>query len=413
MGQTEILEMKQAPKSTTRPASGVMIAETISLGVLALPQALAALGFVPGILLILVLGIIATYTGYLIGQFKIAYPLMQSFADCGELIAGPIGREVIVFAQVLILVFIMAAHVLSFAIALNAMTGHATCTVVFSAVGLIMSFLLSLLSLPRTLKNVSYFSIFSCLSVVIAVLVAMIGIAIQKPDMGHILAVRPNTPLIKGLGPVMNIILAYAGHVAFFTFASELKDSRDFPKALAFIQILAVSFYLIIASVIYYYAGPLVASPALGSGSPLVRKIAFGITLPTIIIVGVINKSVICKYIYFRVWSGTNVVHQNSFRTWAIAGAVPNFNLLLGLIAALFCSWFSYGLPPVLWLYQNKGRWFETKSKVALTILNIGTFLLGAAICVMGMWPSGWELARGAAGKPFSCAGNWRPSVGT
>jgi hypothetical protein len=26
---------------------------------------------------------------------------------------------------------------------------------------------------------------------------------------------------------------------------------------------------------------------------------------------------------------------------WAIAEAVPNFNLLLGLIAALFCSWFS------------------------------------------------------------------------
>jgi amino acid permease len=134
-----------------------MIAETISLGVLALPQTLASLGFVPGILLILVLGIIATYTGYLIGQFKLAYPSVQSFADCGQLIAGPIGREVMAFAQVLILLFIMAAHVLSFAIAFNAMTEHAWCTVAFSAVGLVVSFVLSL---PRTFKNVSYFSIF-------------------------------------------------------------------------------------------------------------------------------------------------------------------------------------------------------------------------------------------------------------
>jgi amino acid permease len=134
-----------------------MVAEIISLGVLALPQALASLGFVPGILLIIVLGVIATWTGYLIGQFKLAYPSTQSFADCGYLIAGPIGREVMAFAQVLILVFIMAAHVLSFAIALNAITGHAWCTVAFSAVGLTISFALSL---PRTLKNVSYLSVF-------------------------------------------------------------------------------------------------------------------------------------------------------------------------------------------------------------------------------------------------------------
>jgi hypothetical protein len=122
------------------------------------------------------------------------------------------------------------------------------------------------------------------------------------------------------------------------------------------LQVLAVSFYLTVSAVIYYYAGPLVASPALGSASPLIRKIAFGIALPTIVVAGVVNGSVACKYIYFRIWSGTDVVHQNSVKSisswvaicagcwiaaWAIAEAVPNFNLLLGLIAALFCSWFS------------------------------------------------------------------------
>lgn len=134
-----------------------MIAETISLGVLALPQALASLGFVPGILLILLLGVVALYSGYLIGQFKVAYPATQSFADCAELIAGPIGREIMAVAQVLILIFIMAAHILSFAIALNVITEHSQCTVSFSAIGLIISFLLGL---PRTFKNVSYLSIF-------------------------------------------------------------------------------------------------------------------------------------------------------------------------------------------------------------------------------------------------------------
>ena len=85
-------------------------------------------------------------------------------------------------------------------------------------------------------------------------------------------------------------------------------------------------------------------------------KIAFGIALPTIIVAGVVNGSVACKYIYLRIWSGTDVVHSKSWKSlgswwaicaaawtvsWVLAEAVPNFNLLLGLIAALFGSWFS------------------------------------------------------------------------
>lgn len=38
----------------------------------------------------------------------------------------------------------------------------------------------------------------------------MIGIGITKPDAGNILAVRPSVSFVKGLGPVLNIILAYS-----------------------------------------------------------------------------------------------------------------------------------------------------------------------------------------------------------
>jgi hypothetical protein len=41
-------------------------------------------------------------------------------------------------------------------------------------------------------------------------MITMIAIGIQKPDMGNIVAVRPDIPLIKGLAPVMNIVLAYS-----------------------------------------------------------------------------------------------------------------------------------------------------------------------------------------------------------
>lgn len=55
-------------------AGVVMIAETISLGILSLPSALATVGFVPGVIFILGLGLIATYTGYVMWQVKMKYP---------------------------------------------------------------------------------------------------------------------------------------------------------------------------------------------------------------------------------------------------------------------------------------------------------------------------------------------------
>lgn len=134
-----------------------MLAENVSLGVLALPQALAILGLVPGLLCICFLGLIATYTGWLIGEFKLAHPKVQSFADCGELIAGPIGREVMAVGSILILVFISGAHVLTFAVAMNALTDHGACTIIFSVAAMIICFILGL---PRTFKKVSYLSYF-------------------------------------------------------------------------------------------------------------------------------------------------------------------------------------------------------------------------------------------------------------
>jgi amino acid permease len=60
-----------------------MIAETISLGILSLPSVLATVGLVPGFLLIFGLGVIATYSGYVIGQFKERYPWVAIVPGCG------------------------------------------------------------------------------------------------------------------------------------------------------------------------------------------------------------------------------------------------------------------------------------------------------------------------------------------
>ena len=141
----------------------VMIAETIALGILSLPSVLATIGMPAGIVLIFGLGVIATYTGYVLGQFKLAYPHVHNMADAGEILFRPLGRlpsviarEIFGAAQIIFYIFLLGSHVLTWGIAFNTMTGHAVCTIVWSVLGTIVMFLFTL---PRTLKKVSYLSI--------------------------------------------------------------------------------------------------------------------------------------------------------------------------------------------------------------------------------------------------------------
>lgn len=48
---------------------------------------------------------------------------------------------------------------------------------------------------------------------------------------------------------------------------------------------------------------------------------------------------------------------------------------------ALFASWFTYGLSGIFWLFMNKGLYFSSPRKIALTILNL--FIVGIGGCLV------------------------------
>ncbi|KAI7535367.1 hypothetical protein KC331_g12061 [Hortaea werneckii] len=115
----------------------VMIAETVSLGILSLPSALATLGYVPGILLILTLGLLSWYTGTIIYRLKIQhFDSIHSYADIFALWLGKPGRWFGEVATNLMLVFIVAAHIVTFSVMMNVLTeGRGMCTNGFMGVG--------------------------------------------------------------------------------------------------------------------------------------------------------------------------------------------------------------------------------------------------------------------------------------
>lgn len=137
-------------------ASMVMVAENISLGILSLPAVLSTDGLVAGVLALIGIGFLVTYGGYILWQFRMRHPEVANYTDIGQILFGRVGREVFGAAFVIVGIFVMASHLLTWTIALNTLSNHGTCTIVFGVVGIVV---FALLTVPRTLKNVSFLGI--------------------------------------------------------------------------------------------------------------------------------------------------------------------------------------------------------------------------------------------------------------
>ena len=71
-------------------------------------------------------------------------------------------------------------------------------------------------------------------------------------------------------------------HVSYFGLISEMEEPRDFPKSLALLQVIDTALYLVTAVVTYRYFGPGISSPAPSSAGKVMKRVAYGIALPTV-----------------------------------------------------------------------------------------------------------------------------------
>lgn len=72
-----------------------MMKTQIGLGVLSIPQVFDTLGLIPGLICLLAVAGITTWSNYVIGVFKTNHPEVYSISDAGYLMFGGVGREVL------------------------------------------------------------------------------------------------------------------------------------------------------------------------------------------------------------------------------------------------------------------------------------------------------------------------------
>jgi amino acid permease len=79
----------------------LMIKTQIGLGVLSIPSVLNTLGMGPGLVVLIVIGGITTWSNYVIGTFKKNHPSVYGIDDVGYKLFGKAGKEF--FAVVFVL----------------------------------------------------------------------------------------------------------------------------------------------------------------------------------------------------------------------------------------------------------------------------------------------------------------------
>lgn len=71
-----------------------MMKTQIGLGVLSIPAVLDTLGMIPGLICLIIIAIITTWSDYIVGTFKLRHRSVYSIDDVGYLLFGRVGREV-------------------------------------------------------------------------------------------------------------------------------------------------------------------------------------------------------------------------------------------------------------------------------------------------------------------------------
>jgi hypothetical protein len=305
----------------------------------------------------------------------------------------------------------------------NTITGHGMCTIGFAAITAIISFLASI---PRTFNGLAKIAAFSGVE----------GTPAGYPSMGEptVLAVpAKGTSFVLGMSAFMNISYTFIGQITLPSFIAEMKEPKDFPKALWVVTICEIIVFSLVGGVVYGYTGTqYMTSPAFGSlSNEVYKKVAFTFMVPTIIFLGVLYASVSARFVFFRVFAGTRHIGNHTLVGWMgwiailavlwvfafiIAEVIPFFSDLLSLMSSLFDSFFGFIFWGVAYFRLRRAKYGEGFWKKRGFrgyfgfFFNIGLCLIGLLFLTAGTYATIQSIIDGyhssSFGGPFSCDDN-------
>lgn len=153
---------------------------------------------------------------------------------------------------------------------------------------------------------------------------------------------------VAGMNAFLNISYTFIGQITLPSFIAEMRNPKDFPKALWAVTICEVFVFGIVGSVVYAYTGNQYnTAPAFGSlGNEVFKKVSFSFMIPTLIFLGVLYASVSARFIFFRLFEGTRHKSSHTVVGWSAWAGILAATWILAFI--IVSSRLPFGLTGIL-----------------------------------------------------------------
>lgn len=370
-----------------------------STGVLSIPTAMYSLGALPGSLSIIGWGALNTYLAVVQGDFGAKHPGCHTIVDMFEVVGGTVAKEAVGIMFIVANILCVGAGILGVSIGLNALSDHAACTVWWS---LIAAVFVTGTGSVRKFHQIGWFTGVGFVSIFVAVFIVVVAVTqLDRPaaapqtgdfELGYYIIANPT--FAAGIAASATIFVSSAGSSAFLPVISEMRNPKDYNKAVYITFAIVNAAYLAFSLVVYKYCGQWVASPSLGSAGPLIKKVTFGIGIFGLVISACIYVHLTAKYIFVRLLRNSVHLQKPTMIHWAVwlgssigigalafilAEAIPIFNYLVALNGSFCFAPLAIILPTILWFYDH---WHYK----AGTLVQKGIFVIHVLIILIGLF---------------------------
>jgi len=447
-------------------ASVFYLITTDILGPFNAPFAISQVGWVPGVVLYFVMGVMALYTGLILWRLyvrldSVRYPL-KTYADIAERIFGRSARHIVNILQSLQLMVNVATICLGNGQALSQIANFKLC---FSVCIVIWSFVGLIIGQIRTLKNYGWLANSAVWLNLLIIFTSMGFVSHSLPNYaaaqtslgvppGPVVTVKFGTlPLFSKVNGIMQMVFAYGGAMIFPEMMAEMRRPMDFWKGMTMAQALIFVAYLMYGCFVYAFQGQFTLPLAFQGVSKFSwQTLGNVLSLITGIIAAGLYGNIGIKVIYINIiedwFHGPRLMTPKGRVIWTIlvclywslafviGSAIPQVQTITGLIAAVAIMQFTYSFPPLLRLgydvitdamaadethvphtagscrvdtWQDWSRWKRGLfgGRVWFKLFNLVVFLGGMAMACLGMWGAGESIkavfALSGAATSFGC----------
>jgi len=422
------------------------------LGPFNAPIAIAQLGYVPGVLLYVFMGIFALYCGLLLWRLFIhldsdRYPV-KTYSDIAERIFGRSARHVCTVLQSLQLIVNVGVICLSNGQSLAQIVAgeNGKGYICFSLAIVVWALFGMVIGQIRTLKNFSFLANFAVWLNLLIIFTSMGFIAHSPPNFvatdllgiprGPVVTANfvtlPTTTKING---IMQMVFAYGGAMIFPEIMAEMRRPMDFWKGMAMAQTLIFVAYLMYGIFVYSFQGQFTLPLAYqGVSKYSWQTLGNILALITGIIAAGLYGNIGIKVAYINIvedwFKGPSLLSRKGHVIWVImvvvywalayvvGSAIPQVENISSLIAAICIMQFSYTFPPILRFgydvitdamsedatyvpgqgvagrvdsWKDGSRWRRGlfTGRVAFKAWNLFLFFGFSIMAFLGMWGSG------------------------